>query len=126
MLYFIRKLRSSEHGLLLMNLCFALIGLYVTFIMAIHSNFDVGFCAFVGALLQYFFLVTFLIMGAEAINLYMKLVIVLGSNIHHFIWKVMIVCWSKYSNFSKLLHDTFPPIHLRSSSFAYCCTDIRS
>lgn len=94
-LTYFRKLRSSEHGLLLLNLSFALIGLYGTFILAIHSTFSVGFCAFVGALLQYFFLATFLLMGAEAINLYMKLVVVLGSNIQHFVIKVSVLCWGK-------------------------------
>ena len=89
----IRKLRSSDHGQLLLNLCFALLGLYLTFIMAIHSPPVPGFCAVVGALLQYFFLVTFMVMAAEAINLYTKLVVVLGSTIRHFVTKATIICW---------------------------------
>ena len=96
MLLIHRELRTSEHGQLLVNLCFALMGLYITFIFAIHSRTVTGLCAVSAAVLQYFFLVTFLLMAAEAINLYMKLVIVLGANIPHFVLKATIISWCKY------------------------------
>ena len=90
-----RKLRTSDHGQLLLNLCFALMGLYITFIIAVHSTRVPGLCAVVGAVLQYFFLVTFMIMAAEAIHLYMNLVIVLGIKIQHFVLKATILSWGK-------------------------------
>ena len=90
-----RKLRSSDHGQLLLNFCFALLGLYLSFIVALHSKNTNGFCAFFGAVLQYFFLVTFAVMAAEAINLYINLVIVLGYKIQHFALKITVVSWSK-------------------------------
>ena len=90
-----RNLRTSDHGQLLLNLCFALIGLYITFIIAVQSKEVPDFCAVVGAVLQYFFLVTFMVMAAEAILLYMNLVIVLGSKIRHFVLKATILSWSK-------------------------------
>ena len=93
----IRKLRSSDHGQLLLNLCFALLGLYLTFIMAIHSPPAPGLCAVVGALLHYFFLVTFMVMAAEAINLYIKLVVVLGTTIEYYVLKASITCWGESS-----------------------------
>ena len=95
MLLIHRELHTSEHGQLLVNLCFALMGLYITFIFAIHSRTVTGLCAVSAAVLQYFFLVTFLLMAAEAINLYMKLVI-LGANIPHFVLKATITSWCKY------------------------------
>ena len=52
-------------------------------------------CAAVGFLLHYFFLVTFLNMAAEAVDLYMKLVIVLGRNIPHYALKASIISWGK-------------------------------
>ena len=91
-----RKLRNSDHGQLLFNLCFALMGLYITFIFAVHSRDVPGLCAVTGAVLQYFFLVTFMVMAAEAINLYMNLVIVLGRKIHHFVLKATILSWSEW------------------------------
>lgn len=90
-----RKLRSSGHGQLLLNLCFALLGLYLSFIVALHSKDTNIFCAFSGAVLQYFFLVTFIVTAAEAIDLYINLVIVLGHKIDHFVLKATVVSWSK-------------------------------
>ena len=77
----------------MLNLCFALLGLYLTFIMAIHITPVPGLCAAVGAVLHYFFLVTFMVMAAEAINLYIKLVVVLGTTIEHYSLKAAITCW---------------------------------
>ena len=90
-----RNLRTSDHGQLLLNLCFALMGLYITFIIALHSREVPGVCAVVGAVLQYFFLVTFMVMAAEAIHLYMNLVIVLGMKIQYFVLKATILSWGK-------------------------------
>ena len=90
-----RKLRLSDHGQLLLNLCFALLGLYFFFILAIHSTVVTELCMLVAALLQYFFLVSFMAMAAEAINLYMKLVVVLGSKISYYALKAAIVCWGE-------------------------------
>ena len=93
-----RKLCTSDHGQLLLNLCFALMGLYIAFIIAVHSKGIPGLCAVAGAVLQYFFLVTFMVMAAEAIHLYIKLVIVLGSKIQHYILKATILSWGKCDN----------------------------
>ena len=71
-------------------------GLYIAFILAVHSRTIPVLCAATAAVLQYFFLVTFMIMAAEAINLYMNLVIVLGRKIRHFVLKATISSWSKY------------------------------
>ena len=88
-----RKLRHSDRGQLLLNLCFALLGLYLLFIFAIHSTAVTALCMLVAALLQYFFLVSFMAMAAEAINLYIKLVLVMGSAISHYVLKAAITCW---------------------------------
>ena len=61
--------------------------------MAIHSPPVPGLCAAMGALLHYFFLVTFMVMAAEAIHLYIKLVVVLGTAIEQYILKATITCW---------------------------------
>ena len=100
---FHRKLRLSDHGQLLLSLCCALLGLYIFFIFAIHSTAVTELCMLVAALLQYFFLVTFMAMAAEAINLYMKLVVVLGSKISRYSLKAAIVCWGKKNNCTLIL-----------------------
>lgn len=90
------KLRKSDANKLLINLCFALLGLYLTFFLAAQGNkISTFLCAVVGALLHYFLLVVFFIMAAEAIDLFIKLVIVLGSTIQHYLTKAVIIAWSK-------------------------------
>ena len=76
-----------------MNLCFGLLGLYVSFILAIHSSIVPGLCAVVSALLQYFMLVTLFAMASEALNLYMKLVVVFGKQIQKYFLKAVLVSW---------------------------------
>ena len=65
------------------------------FICAIHSTPIPALCAVVAALLQYFFMVTFMIMAAEAIDLYMKLVVVLGKGMQNYVLKAALISWSK-------------------------------
>ena len=78
-------------------LCFALLGLYVSFILAgIPQLIRVDeLCVVLSTLIQYFMLVTFMSMLAESVNLYMKLVVVLGSQINYYVIKAYIVVWRK-------------------------------
>ena len=93
-----RKLRNSDHGQLLLNLCLALLGLYVAFIFSVHSSGVVVLCTIVSVVLHYFMLVVFMVMAAEAIHLYMKLVVVLGRTISRYVFKATIICWGKLMN----------------------------
>ena len=92
----LRKLRSSEAGQLLIQLCVGFLGIYVMFIVAFYSTPVTTLCVISGALVQYFILATFLIMAGESINLYMKLVVVLGAKIESYVLKVAIVAWGKF------------------------------
>ena len=80
-----RKLCTSDHCQILINLCLVLTGLYIAFIFAEHSEYVPGLCALIAASLQYFFLATFMVLVAEIINMYRSLVIiVLEKRICHF------------------------------------------
>jgi len=71
-----RKLRNQEAGQLLLHLSSGLLGVYVLYIVSVEvAKKNKYACAVVGGLLHYFLLVTFFLMAAEAINLFMKLVI---------------------------------------------------
>ena len=106
---FFRKLRTKDQGQLLLLLCFALLGLYVTFILAgIPPIIQVdGLCVAFSSLIQYFMLVTFMSMLAESVNLYMKLVVVLG-RISYYVIKAYIVVWRKYA--TKINNKQFAPV----------------
>ena len=93
-----RKLRTSEAGQLLLNLSFAMLGIYVMFIVCLHAK-PVQFCAAAGSLLHYFMLAAFFLMAAEAVNLYLKLVIVLGIPPflkNRYVLKAALLAWSKW------------------------------
>ena len=60
-------------------------------------------CAIAGGLLHYFLLVTFFMMAAEAVNLYTKLVIVMGvPDIikNRYVLKAALISWCKYHGIS--------------------------
>ena len=97
---FHRKLRGHLHRQLLISLSFALLGLYITFIItnAVSSYPDIlpsirPICGLLSALLHYFFLVTFLTMAAIAINLYRKLVVVFNADIPSYLPIAILICW---------------------------------
>ena len=82
-----------------MNLCLALLGLYIMFIVSLHGTANRFVCAVAGGLLHYFMLATFLAMAVEAVSLFTKLVLVLGIPPfikHRFVLKAFLITWSKY------------------------------
>ncbi len=93
-LFLCRKLRSSEPSQLLILLCFGYLGIYVMYIVAFYSTAVPALCVVSGALLHYFMLATFIIMAAEAINLFVKLVIVF-SKIEKCVTKAAITAWGR-------------------------------
>ncbi len=64
--------------------------------MAGHVTSISALCGIVAALLHYFMLVFFGWTAAEAVNLYMKLVVVLGKGTKHYVFKAALIVWRKY------------------------------
>ena len=83
------------HAKLLINLCFALVGLYATFIISTVSVPVPVLCGVVSALMHYFFLAVFFWMAAEAILLHRKLVHVLKPDITNYVLIAMAICWGR-------------------------------
>ena len=79
-MYLYRKLRTSVHGQILVNMSVSLMGLYIIFLIAGHATGVPVLCGIVSALLQYFILVFFSWTAVESVWLYLKLVKVFGSN----------------------------------------------
>ncbi len=93
-----RRLRSRPVGKLLIHMSTALIGLYVSFLLAMHGEqYDSieGFCYFCSFVLQYFFLVFLLWTSIEAFHTYLQLVRVFGSDISRFVLKASLVAWGE-------------------------------
>lgn len=115
-----RKLRQTISGQLIINLSFALLGLYASFIVAVHSRHVEILCAASGIILQYFFLVTFLAMGCESVILYRELVIIVGEKRTGVALKSALICWSKltFSSLSFMIFFTVSPIFIVLFCFA--------
>ncbi len=81
-----------------MNLCFGLLGIYILFIICLQATRNEYVCAVAGGLLHYFLLASFFLMAAESINLFVKLVIVLGIPPiikNRYVLKAALISWSK-------------------------------
>ena len=69
------------------------------FLVGLYATEPEPLCAVAGGLLHYFMLVTFFLMGAEAISLYLKFVVVLGIPEfldNRYVLKGTLISWSKY------------------------------
>ena len=83
---------------MLVNTCAALIGVYSSFLLAIHGETyrqggAVEFCYVVSAVLQYFLLAYFLWTALEAFHICLKLVKVFGSDIRNYVTISSIIAW---------------------------------
>ena len=96
-----RSLRKKEHEQILINICFALMGMYLAFILGANAASSPVLCGISAALLQYFMLVFFSWTAAEAFYLYRKLVTVLGvKEISCLVLKIGLIVWRMFT----LLH----------------------
>ncbi|XP_068126081.1 adhesion G-protein coupled receptor G2 isoform X2 [Hyperolius riggenbachi] len=90
------KIRRDYPSKILIQLCAALIGLNLTFLMnpwiALYNNVP-GLCISVAAFLHYFVLVSITWMGLEAFHMYLSLVKVFNTYVRKYILKFCIVGW---------------------------------
>lgn len=75
----------------------ALIGVYCLFVPAVYAVPVEPICIAISALLQYFFLASFVAMAAEATVLYVELVKVFRRRNSTMIAKTVVVTWGKLS-----------------------------
>ncbi|XP_018410342.1 PREDICTED: adhesion G-protein coupled receptor G2 [Nanorana parkeri] len=90
------KIRRDYPSKILIQLCAALIGLNLTFLMdpwiALYSEIP-GLCISVAAFLHYFLLVSITWMGLEAFHMYLSLVKVFNTYVRKYILKFCIIGW---------------------------------
>ena len=91
-----RKLRERDATKYHIQLCIALFCMLIVFVCGIDRTSVYGGCVAVSALIHYFTLVAVMWMGAEAVLMFQKLVIVFVRITTKFIIAVSLVCWCKY------------------------------
>ena len=78
------------------QLCIAIFCVLLIFVAGVDRTGNYGGCVAVSALIHYFTLVAVMWMGAEALLMFQKLIIVFSRITTNFIIAVSIICWSKY------------------------------
>eukprot|EP00057_Strongylocentrotus_purpuratus_P022352 XP_011676826.1 PREDICTED: uncharacterized protein LOC100893482 [Strongylocentrotus purpuratus] len=88
-----KKLRSKQPQRILINLCFALLGLYLVFVIGIDRRYPTAGCVVVGFLIHFFLLSSMSWMLVEAINMYLLFVKVLNANVSQFLLKAALFAY---------------------------------
>ena len=94
-IYFYRKLRRRGATKFRIQLCIALLCMLVIFVTGIDRTSVYGVCVAVSALIHYFTLVAVMLMGAEAVLMFRKVVIVFSQTTTKFITAMSLICWCK-------------------------------
>ena len=94
--FFNRKIRQRDVTKFHVQLCISLTFMYIVFVSGIDRTDIRGGCITVGVLIHYFSLASWMWMGAEAVLMFQKLIIIFGEITWKYILTVSIVCWSKY------------------------------
>ena len=94
---YFRNLRKKKHEQILINLCLALMGMYLAFILGANAAPVPVLCGISAALLQYFMLVFFSWTSVEAFYLYRKVAKVLGVR-QIPVLKIGLAIWCKLTN----------------------------
>ncbi|XP_071507981.1 adhesion G-protein coupled receptor G6-like [Diadema antillarum] len=97
---FNRKLRNNKPNQILISLCCALLGLYVTFVVMITFDTERGVeevellpCCILAGFLQFFMLASLFWMGVEGYNMHNSLVRVFNNYTPNFLRKASLVAW---------------------------------
>ncbi|XP_072177359.1 adhesion G-protein coupled receptor G2-like [Diadema setosum] len=88
-----KKLRSKQPLQILVNLCLALLGLYLVFVIGIDRRYPTVGCLIVGLLIHYFLLASMSWMAVEAVNMYLCFVKVFDAHVSKFMQKACLCAW---------------------------------
>ncbi|XP_019862210.1 PREDICTED: adhesion G-protein coupled receptor G2-like, partial [Amphimedon queenslandica] len=89
-----KKLRKKDSSKFHIQLCLSLCFVLIIFITGVSRTSVRPLCISIGALIHYFTLVFWMWMGAEAVLMFQKIVIVFTNITWRYILIVSIVCWS--------------------------------
>ena len=91
----IRKLRKREASKFHAQLCIAIFLMLLIFVVGVERTENDAVCTAMSVLIQYFTLASVMWMGAEAVLMFQKLILVFGRITTKYIVTVSLVCWRK-------------------------------
>ena len=95
-LYYYRTLRKRDISKYHVQLCIAMFSMLLVFLVGINKTSVKGGCVTVSVLIHYFTLASVMWMGAEAVLMFQKLVLVFVRITTRHIIAVSFICWCEY------------------------------
>ena len=93
-----RKLRKRDASKFNIQLCLAMFLMLLSFVIGVERTENTIGCTIASVLIQYFTLASVFWMGAEAVLMFKKLIIVFGRISTTFIVAVSVICWGMYKH----------------------------
>jgi len=91
-----RKLRQRDASKFHAQLCIAIFGMLLFFLVGIDRTETEAGCTIMSLFIQYFTLASVGWMGAEAVLMFQKLIIVFGTITVKYLVTVSLICWCKF------------------------------
>lgn len=91
-----RKLRERDASKFHAQLCIALLLMLLAFVVGIDRTENLIACTAISSLIQYFTLTSAFWMGAEAVLMFKKLIIVFGRTTKSFLVIISLICWGNF------------------------------
>ena len=91
-----RKIRTKDVAKFHFQLCLALLGMLLFFLIGIDRNENEVLCTAMSLLIHYFSLASVMWMGAEAVLMFQKLIIIFGNLTPRYFIVSSLICWCKF------------------------------
>ena len=91
-----RKIRQRDASKFHIQLCVSMLLMLLVFVSGVKQSQNIIGCHVVSVLIQYFTLASVFWMGAEAVLMFKKLIIVFGRISTTFIVVISLICWGMF------------------------------
>ena len=115
--YSTRELRSKGVTKFHIQLCLSLGAMLIAIVTGVNRTENQEVCIASSVFIHYFTLVAWMWMGAEAVVIFKKLVLVFGEMSFRFILLVSLVCWGNHTNTLTNTHT-----YIYKPAYRYYCS----
>ena len=100
-----RKIRKRDASKFNFQLCLAMLLMLLVFISGVKETENVIGCTIVSVLIHYFTMASVFWMGAEAVLMFKKLIIVFGRISTTFIVVISLICWGMFKHVTLSIYN---------------------
>ena len=119
--FYNRKIRQRDASKFRIQMCVAMLLMLLVFTVGVERTENSIGCTISSVLIQYFTLASVFWMGAEAVLMFKKLIIVFGNVTTKFVVAISLICWGNKASVNALW--TFLSLYslLRCACYISCC-----